>query len=153
MTYTPLPINDLTIYDLYRRVENAGGIFAYYSIGPWFGEILKEALLVGRYPFGYFYVDEVDQPHFLRLHAAIWSKDVFRHIDDMRADFDELLTIFKKERLETVVPTAYKAINRLLERVGFRLEGTLRSYYNVNGNLYDGNIYSKLRGESWAAEK
>ncbi len=36
---------------------------------------------------------------------------------------------------------------RVLEKAGFKLEGVLRKYYRKDGNVFDGMLYSKLKGE------
>jgi RimJ/RimL family protein N-acetyltransferase len=51
-------------------------------------------------------------------------------------------------RLEAEVDPANTASNRLLQRAGFTLEGTLRKRWAAKGRTYDTNVYGYL-AEEW----
>lgn len=53
----------------------------------------------------------------------------------------------KAEKIEISCSTVNVGSNRIAEKLGMKLEGTLRRAENVNGIVYDHNVYGILREE------
>lgn len=54
----------------------------------------------------------------------------------------------KLNRIEAIVYIKNDSAIRLLEKLGFKREGTLRDYYHLNGTFYDQYLFSLLREKS-----
>ena len=54
---------------------------------------------------------------------------------------------FSAEKIEISCSTVNAGSNRIAEKLGMKLEGTFRRAENVNGIMYDHNVYGILREE------
>jgi RimJ/RimL family protein N-acetyltransferase len=59
----------------------------------------------------------------------------------------DLFAQTKLERVEARCSIDNRASQRVLERVGFRREGRLRSYFRLHGKRVDNYLYAVLRGD------
>lgn len=55
--------------------------------------------------------------------------------------------VLKLHRIEAFIYVENMPSMRLLERLGFRQEGTLRDYFYLNGSFHDHTLWSLLRSE------
>jgi hypothetical protein len=86
--------------------------------------------------------------HKAEFHATFWDKKLSPRKDLLKACLVWCFATFSLERVETWVAGYAKAVRRFLEdRLGFRHEGTLRSYARNRGRLVDIHVYGMLRGE------
>jgi len=86
--------------------------------------------------------------HKAEFHATFWDKHLSSRKDLLRNCLLWLFMAFSLERVETYVAGYAKAVRRFLEeRLGFKHEGTLRSYARNRGRLIDIHVYGMLREE------
>lgn len=64
----------------------------------------------------------------------------------LRQLLDELFTHTRLERIEARCASPNIASRRVLERAGFRPEGTLKGYFVLHGERVDNELYAVLRG-------
>ena len=60
---------------------------------------------------------------------------------------DDLFRNTRLERIEARCATDNRASQRVLEKLGFRREGTLRSYFRLHGRRVDNHLYAILESE------
>jgi ribosomal-protein-alanine N-acetyltransferase len=65
----------------------------------------------------------------------------------VRAALDYGFAQMKLHRVEALVYVGHPRSARVLEKLGFQREGTLRDYFTLNGQFYDHWMYSLLSGE------
>lgn len=93
-------------------------------------------------------VKKIIPGHKAEFHATFWDRKLSTKKDLLKACLIWVFAAFSLERVETWVAGYAKAVRRFLEeRLGFRHEGTLRSYARNRGRLIDIHVYGLLRGE------
>ncbi len=65
----------------------------------------------------------------------------------LRAALNNGFTRMNLHRIDAVVHVDNDGSNRLLQKLGFKLEGVLRGYYYWDGAFHDHNFYGLLRDE------
>ncbi len=68
-------------------------------------------------------------------------------IEAVRAALTHAFSVEGMERIEADVDPRNAPSRRLVERLGFKLEGTLRARWYVNGEVCDASFYGLLRHE------
>ena len=124
----------------YREDQRAGAAIAYFIFHMESGALLG-GITIGNIRYG------VSQS----AHIGYWMGE--RHAgkgymqDATRTLIDHAFTAMRLHRIEAAcIPDNIRSI-RVLEKVGFRREGLLRSYLRINGVWQDHYLYSLIADE------
>ena len=132
----------------YKNIENSHNIFKTLDALNFncFNKLCKESdLLVDLGTYGYGRITDLEEGFGFKLHGAFWSKEVFKNLSDLK--FGILLLMYKYEakRVEIRIPSECVSLGKLLYKIGFDKEGTLRNSGRAGMIMFDENIYSVIR--------
>ena len=92
--------------------------------------------------FGMGRIDNLIPGHSCRVHAVFWSAEVLKDVDKIVFALLQIIHAFELMRVECVVPSSSKSLKRLLEQIGFKLEGTMGNWYKGLEGFFDGDLYA-----------
>lgn len=95
--------------------------------------------------FGYGRLTDYEQNFKASLHGAFWDSEMFKHIKDIRHAIQNIILVYNIQRLEVKVPSKVRSLKRLMDRLGFYYEGTLRNAGKGENFFFDRDIYSIIR--------
>lgn len=87
----------------------------------------------------------INSGHYTEVHGYVNSSGIYRCVGSLRELSYFILQNYNLRRIEVSVPTFLRGVNRLIEKVGFTLEGTLRNRGRSGNIIYDENVYSLVR--------
>ena len=90
-------------------------------------------------------VTNIHEKWYGTIHALVFSKEVFGVISELNQLVLDVMDHYGFVRLEAYVPNPERGVNRLLEKVGFVKEGTLRKGGRKSKIIHDENVYSIVR--------
>lgn len=105
---------------------------------------LSRSAYVISIPFGFVRVSNYVPEVSARLHGIFWSKAVFYNIDSFLEILENIQKLLRVVRLEVIVPTNAKSLNRLVKALHFELEGTMKKWYYTGKTYLDANLYAKV---------
>jgi hypothetical protein len=112
-----------------------------------FYKAYQECEEVALYPWCIFRFEHV-WPGVAVLHGAFWSARALRAIEAYQRDLRVLMKQHDWHRVQALVPESAPVMKRLLERVGFQFEGTLRNAIRSSSMVLDGLMYSVIREDT-----
>jgi len=117
----------------------------YSSFNSFADDYMHSETLVVQGPGIVVRIRGINSEHGAEVHGFITGKEVFGIIENLTQLGTYLMEQFKLRRLEVEVPAFLRGVNRLLEKIGFSKEGTLRLRGRRGKIIYDTNIYSIVR--------
>lgn len=122
-----------------------------YDLYPNFDEFVKDYLnphsLIIQGPGIVIRLEGIDSKHMAKVHGFVFSKDVFKVVPKIRELVKVVMDGFFLLRLESEIPTEHRGVGRLLEKIGFTLDGHLRQRGKRGTIVYDTSMYSITRGD------
>jgi hypothetical protein len=80
--------------------------------------------------------------HSCRVHAVFWSRDAYKKIDEVALALLTTAKGLRLRRIECVVPSDVRSLERYLLKLGFRFEGRMASFYKGKSAFFDGDLYA-----------
>lgn len=109
-------------------------------------QALQRSDLLFDLEFGIGRITRMEQGSSCRVHGLFWSKEVFKRTDELKAMLQAIGSSFHLDRIECVIPSETRSLSRLLRKLGFEYEGTLRRYYRIDSGFRDGDLFSLIGG-------
>jgi hypothetical protein len=132
----------------YKQISDTKGPFKALDAASFtgFDTICKRSdLLIELGTYGYARVTDLEEGFSLKLHAAFWSSETFKKLFEIKTAILSLMYNYDVHRVEVIIPSVCKSLDKLLIKLGFNREGTLHSHGRAGNVIYDENIYSIIR--------
>lgn len=97
--------------------------------------------------YGILRVNHIIPGHMGEMHAFVFSKEAYRNLKSIRLLIHQLMITDQLRRLECTVDAESKGQRRMLEMLGFELEGIVRMGVRINGRCKDGARYVIIKEE------
>ena len=93
-------------------------------------------------------IDEINPGLSAHSGFLFWDRKVSGNEQLLKDAYRNVANMFQLERIQCNVPSLNRIMYRMLEKIGFKLEGRLRNAFRVrDGRLIDTMIYGALPGE------
>lgn len=102
---------------------------------------MSSALLID-FGFGMGRITALTPGHCCRVHGVFWSKEFARNKGDIVFALANVATMLKVRRIECVIPTGVRSLERLVKGLGFSFEGRMKSFYKTTSRFIDGDLYA-----------
>jgi hypothetical protein len=106
--------------------------------------ILRAADILLETKYGLFFVNNLQPKHRANVHGVFWSPKCFRESENMGRYLKLLAKAFELDRIECIIPSELRGLNRLVGSMGFILEGRMVNAFKVRGKASDGNMYGYI---------
>ena len=143
-----IPDNE-KIIEWWERLKGSKGIWSKLEGNSFesFRESVRNSHLVFDFGFGFGRVTNLTIGLSARVHGVFWSPDIFRCPELVLVALSWLSFECRLQRIECVVPEKMRGLRRFLEKsLFFELEGTMKSFYSIDGKKENACLYS-LTGE------
>jgi len=98
---------------------------------------------IAKAPYGiYFITNLFVEPGVVTGHCFFWDKHILGRSKDLRGVTEHACEQYKLIRVETFIPVENKTAHILLEKAGYKCEGTMRKRILYNGKLRDIAIWA-----------
>lgn len=145
------PIDTFLAYRLWNQYRHLAGGFFKVADGTNLTVFINKVVQSYRileFEFGFIRVDLQDDIC-LRIHGVFdpkkvaWPQSAERLTEGAVYLFETNRNV---QRIECVVPSISRSLGRLLSRVGFEKEGTMRNWYRFSdGSIMDADMWSFIR--------
>ncbi len=139
--------NHHLLNDIWDRVSRTNSL--YHELDGYnyehFCHIMIESTVWIVFSFGFARLLPLQPGHYARVHGYFWSPSVVKNKDVLKEAIQGTFRTFLLKRLELIVPSSLRGLNKFVQELGFEKEGTMRLFYRLhNKELIDGILYAMI---------